>query len=176
LRRGTTVLAALSLAHCAASTRPERDANTMDTRRDANSDASLDTIDANDDEPSSVFDASALMDAPPSLPDALDDLRLFADGAECRMGLIGEIDCQQVFARRVMYTGLDRFVCCAGRCFQGLSCFVEDPTRARCDLAEAPCSDDQLCCEIRGAAGRANCVPRSSPVRCTQYVDRDANP
>jgi hypothetical protein len=172
-RIALSLLAALSLARCAASARPERDTSAMDSARDVPTIEAPDAMDANSVDST---DAASAMDTAPSLPDALDDLPVFADGAECRMGSLGFHDCRAVFERRVTLTGFERFICCAGRCYQGLSCFVEDPTRARCDLAEAPCADDQVCCEIAGSGGRANCVPRTSPTRCYGYVDRDANP
>jgi hypothetical protein len=148
--RWCILLCALTSAHCGASTYGERDAS-----------AGMDVVS----EP--VDDAAA------SLPDSLDDIAVFEDGAECRTEN-AYWDCFRLYAHRLQPQGVARFVCCAGRCFQGLSCRVEDPSQAICDLSEAPCDDTQVCCFLRSTSGRAQCQPRSNLRGCLNYSDGDA--
>jgi hypothetical protein len=139
---------------CAASTRPEIDAQVA--------------RDTSVDEPSFDFDVVSTDAASDALDDfatdSTDALPVFADGAECRTTpyYIGGADCQRVFEARGIQVlrGLDTFICCAGRCFIGSYCLAEDPTRARCDIAERTCNDDELCCQLRSS--RYDCRPRST--------------
>jgi hypothetical protein len=144
-----TLLLGLALATvgCAASTRPTL------------ADSSLDSLD------STTHDAT--FDAPDTAPtDAGIDVQLFEDGAECRTTpqAVGIVDCRRFFAARglmqVEFT--ETYICCAGRCFIGQSCLVEDPTRARCDLAERPCNEDEVCCRL--PSRRYDCRPRANPI------------
>jgi hypothetical protein len=116
-------------------------------------------------------DDATVLDAAFDVPDTtVSDVRIdaprFEDGAECRTSPQGSgiADCRNFFFARglVLAAPTESFICCAGRCFIGQSCLVEDPTRARCDLAERPCNLDEVCCLL--PTRRYDCRSRANPV------------
>jgi hypothetical protein len=119
----------------------------------------------------------SMMDSPPdasvdvpSLDEPSLDVPLFEDGAECRHESVGQgwTDCRLFFQARglMVIPFTDNFICCAGRCFLGLSCRVDDPTQAICDLSERPCTLDEVCCARIGR--RYSCEPRFTG-RCNRW-------
>lgn len=144
IRTTLIMVFALATVGCAASTHP------------TNVDSGLDAA---------AQDAT-LAETDTSPNDVTIDAPLFEDGAECRTTslAVGSGDCRRFFAARgvVQVELSESYVCCAGRCFYGLSCLAEDPTRAICDLAERPCNSDEVCCRL--ASRRYDCRSRANPI------------
>lgn len=155
--RSAILLLVVSLAGCGVVVSGDRDSG-----RDASAqDVAIDRVEvARDVVAEDVVHEDSGPDA-----DAADhaDAVVFADGAVCRVDPGFERrDCLSYYASRgEILTPYESVACCAGQCFRARSCFVEDPTRARCDLAEAPCADDQWCCRL--STLRYDCRPAGSP-------------